>query len=71
MDNPQLIYKLVEALKQWVCPACGGKGVYTRKWVGEDHVFNIEPTRCRKCNGTGRHPTAHAAIQLAEGNSHG
>lgn len=63
--------QLLEALKQWKCPACGGKGTYLQRGyepqeIGPD-VFVNRTVACTKCKGTGRHPIAWTAIQLAEG----
>jgi DnaJ-class molecular chaperone len=66
MSNEQLIFRLVEALRQWLCPACGGKKTYTQRgW--EKHVFVNREVPCTKCNGTGLHPIAQEAIDRVEG----
>jgi hypothetical protein len=67
MSNEQLLFKLLEALRQWKCPACGGSGTYLQR--GWKHgVFRSETVPCHKCDGHGLNPIAYAAIQLAEGN---
>lgn len=62
MTDNRLLYLLVEALRQWLCPACGGKKIYIhRGWRGG--TFVNEEVPCRKCNGTGLHPIAADALQ--------
>jgi uncharacterized protein (DUF983 family) len=54
--------KLIEALRQWKCPACGGTQVYSGYSAAAP---NGGP--CRKCAETeGLHPVAFAALKEVE-----
>lgn len=59
-----LISELLEALKQWKCPACGGSKTYRQEW-SQKYPDGFEGT-CRKCDGQGLHPIAQAAIMKAQ-----
>jgi hypothetical protein len=60
----QLILILVRALKQWKCPACGGKGKYMQRGWWQQSFVN-ELVTCTKCDGVGLHPTAFKALTEA------
>lgn len=54
---------MYQALKQWMCPACGGSKVYTG--YSKDAPYG---SPCRKCADTdGLHPIAFAALAKAVG----
>lgn len=54
---------LIAALKQWMCPACGGSRVYT----GYSHNAPYGGP-CKKCADTdGLNPVAFASIKKASG----
>jgi len=65
----------LEALREWKCPGCGGKGTYQQNAVGRardeargrtpDPAFNPDPVICKVCNGDGLHPIASGAIARA------
>lgn len=51
---------LVEALQQWKCPSCGGTTKYTNR-----SIYGTEVVPCRKCDDSGLHPIAAAALKKA------
>jgi len=63
------------ALKEWKCPACGGRGeveLHGQKQEFErtgkvrmPHPLN-RVVECKKCGGSGLHPTARDAIAQIE-----
>lgn len=67
--------EMYDALLQWKCPACGGKGTYQQNAIGRaravargrvpDPAFNPDPVTCKVCDGSGRHPIAHAVLVKA------
>jgi hypothetical protein len=61
----QRIEELEEALRQWKCPSCGGKGEYLQRGIG----FPAEGVEvpCKVCEGTLLHPLARAALTPNEG----
>lgn len=80
-DNQLLIFHLVEALRQWLCPACGGRKIYINRGFKEEKdnrtgprlikgKFYNEEVPCTKCKGTGLHPIAQEAIDKVEGTNH-
>lgn len=65
--------RLRQALRQWQCPACGGRKVYMNRGfkkdgkrvegpVRVDGQFYNEEVPCTKCSGTGLHPIAYEAL---------
>lgn len=52
--------RVVPALRQWKCPACGGAGTYLNRSATPPHE---ETVQCKKCDGDGLHPTASAALK--------
>jgi DnaJ-class molecular chaperone len=61
-----IIQILIDALKQWKCPSCGGSGTYLNKsydWTGEK---TEEKVPCKKCAGNGLHPIAQEALSQVE-----
>lgn len=77
MTLSRTILTLVRALKQWKCPACGGKGTYLNRGFKEEKPdnrtgprlikgkFYNEEVPCTKCNGNGFHPIAYEALTKA------
>lgn len=75
MSDAQLLYILLEALRQWKCPACGGKGTYLNRGFKKSEMvdgtvligakFYNEEVPCTKCNGNGLHPIAAEALLAA------
>lgn len=58
---------LTDALRQWICPSCGGTGVYNNKTVKGGKLVE-ETLVCKKCAGNGIHPTASQALEKAANN---
>jgi hypothetical protein len=71
-----MIETLLAALRQWKCPACGGKGIYQQDARGRkireaegkpiDPKYQPDPVVCKVCKGDGLHPIASEAIATAE-----
>ncbi len=56
--------QLVEALKSWHCPECGGRGYYR---VGRGESVPMTPAgSCPQCNGSKLHATARQALAAFE-----
>lgn len=64
MTLSQSILILIRALKQWKCPACGGKGKYMQRGWWQ-RSFVSEEVTCTKCEGKGLHPIAQEALTKA------
>jgi hypothetical protein len=74
-NDAQKVAVLLAALKEWKCPGCGGRGEYEHHGQKQEfertgrvrlpHPHN-KVTDCKKCNGSGLHPTAAAAIKEIE-----
>jgi hypothetical protein len=63
-NNLKLIHLLLAVIREWKCPACGGKGSYLQRgFAGEQ--FHSHHVQCKKCEGSGYHPIAREAIQTA------
>lgn len=68
---------MLDALREWKCPGCGGTGIYQQNASGRaraiergrptDPQFHPDPVTCKVCNGSKLHPTASAAITAAVG----
>lgn len=64
---------MVEALGEWKCPACGGRGRVTLYGPGRQRAARDPGYRtpwqheaaCRKCGGNGLDPRAAAALRAA------
>lgn len=54
--------RLREALRQWMCPQCGGTKIF--KGYSKGKVFtDVDAQPCRYCKDTdGLHPKAHGAL---------
>ncbi len=66
------VAELETALRQWKCPACGGRGEYEHHGqkgeyertgrVRLPHPAN-KTTACKKCDGSGLHPIAAEMLE--------
>lgn len=56
MTLSQSILILIRALKQWKCPACGGLGTYTQRWIERE-----PPTVFEQAAGLKGKPVHNAA----------
>ncbi len=63
MTNDKIIEVLKAALLQWVCPSCGGSRTYLNKYIVKGPKLIEELIPCKKCAGTGIHPTASHALE--------
>lgn len=64
-----------DALKQWKCPGCGGRGTYQQDAAGRarasargaaiDPKYQPDPVTCKVCKGDGLNPIASAALNRA------
>lgn len=66
---------MLDALREWKCPGCGGSGTYHHNAAGRaraiergrpiDPKFQPDPVTCKVCDGNKLHPIATAAIKAA------
>jgi hypothetical protein len=67
-DGPEaaaLIEEMVEGLRQWKCPSCGGSKVYTQRGRDRTAVIETREVPCKVCEQSGLNLIARSLITKA------